>query len=190
MNFFLKFTEHIVANKTLADGKKIEDIELDRLPVGERTQQKVPLKEIHINEEVDDLPVGERTEENKAPLKNIHINEEEVDDLLVGKRTQENNTPVKDIHMDEEVKEIQINEQKLREFLSKGELTVCHVRCIIVGCAGAGKTTLLRRLENITFEELNSIKTTEIVDVHVNSFVVLEDDETIQSKLFKYNVMN
>lgn len=83
------------------------------------------------------------------------------------------------------MKEIQIDEQKLRKFLRKGEFTVCHVRCIIVGCAGAGKTTLLQRLQNLTFEELKFTESTEIVDVHVKCFEVLEDKETIQSKLFK-----
>lgn len=75
-----------------------------------------------------------------------------------------------------------VDEQILREFLSKGELTVRHVRCIIVGCEGAGKTTLLRRLENLTFKELTAINSTEVVDVHVNCFEVLEDEETIQCK--------
>lgn len=93
--------------------------------------------------------------------------------------------PLTDNNIDEGVKQTEINEQKLREFLSKGELTVRHVRCIIVGCAGAGKTTLLRRLKNLTFEEIKSIESTKIVDVHVNCFEVLEDEETIESKLFK-----
>lgn len=75
-----------------------------------------------------------------------------------------------------------VDEQILREFLSKGELTVRHVRCIIVGCEGAGKTTLLRRLENLTFKELTAINSTEVVDVHVNCFEVFEDEETIQCK--------
>lgn len=55
--------------------------------------------------------------------------------------------------------------KKLREFLSQKELTVCHLRCKIVGCTGAGKTTLLRRLGNLTFENLNSVESTEIDDV-------------------------
>lgn len=80
-----------------------------------------------------------------------------------------------------------VDEQILREFLSKGELTVRHVRCIIVGCEGAGKTTLLRRLENLTLKELTAINSTEVVDVHVNCFEVLEDEETIQRKCFSFS---
>lgn len=75
-----------------------------------------------------------------------------------------------------------LDEQKLRAFLSKGELTFCHVRCIIVGCAGAGKTTLLKRLENVSFKKLKDVKSTKMFDVHVNSFEVLEDKETIRSR--------
>lgn len=108
-----------------------------------------------------------------------------MDDLRIGEWKLENETPIKKTQIDEKVKEIQIDEQKLREFLCKGELSVCHVRCVIVGCAGAGKTTLLRRLQNLTFEELISTESTEIIDVHVKCFEVLEDKETIQSKLLK-----
>lgn len=108
-----------------------------------------------------------------------------MDDLGIGNWKLKNRLPRKKIQTDEEVKEIQIDEQKLRTFLCKGELTVCHVRCIIVGCAGAGKTTLFRRLQNLTYKELKSTKSTEISDVHVKCFEVLEDEETIQSKLFK-----
>lgn len=95
---------------------------------------------------------------------------------------------MKEVHTDNAkvVEEIKVDEQKLREFLSNGELTICHVRCIIVGCKGAGKTTLLRRLENVTFEELMDITSTEMVDVQANSFEVLEDEETIQSKLLLF----
>lgn len=80
----------------------------------------------------------------------------------------------------------QIDEKTLRKFLGGEKLTVCHVRCIIVGCAKAGKTTLLKRLQNISFEELEKadIPRTDLVDVHVNSFDVLAEENTIQSKLF------
>lgn len=61
-------------------------------------------------------------------------------------------------------------------------MTVRHVRCIIVGCAGAGKTTLLRKLKNLTFEEIKSIESTEIVDVHVNCLCLdTERDENDNS---------
>lgn len=75
----------------------------------------------------------------------------------------------------------QIDEEKLKDFLSKGNLTVRHVRCIIVGCSGAGKTTLLRRLQNAKLKDLKNVKTTELVDVHANIFDVLEKENTIQS---------
>lgn len=75
----------------------------------------------------------------------------------------------------------EIDDGKLRQFLSKGEITVCHVRCIIVGCGKAGKTTLLKRLQNVSFNELMQTERTKMVDVHVNSFEVLLKEETIQS---------
>lgn len=106
-----------------------------------------------------------------------------LDDLPVGKKIIERDT-VKEIQLDttKENKNGQVDElKKLRQFLSQKELSVCHLRCIIVGCTGAGKTTLLRRLGNPTFEILNSMKSTEKVDVHDYSFEVLEDDETIQN---------
>lgn len=76
----------------------------------------------------------------------------------------------------------EIDDDKLRQFLSKGNISVCHVRCIIVGCGKAGKTTLLKRLQNASFDELMRIERTEMVDFHVNSFEVLLEEETIQSK--------
>lgn len=75
-----------------------------------------------------------------------------------------------------------INLNELRKFLKKGEIKVCHTRGILVGCAGAGKTTLLMRLQDIPYKELKKIKTTEIVDVHKNSFEVLEELTTIKGK--------
>lgn len=77
----------------------------------------------------------------------------------------------------------EIDDDKLRQFLSKGEITVCHVRCIIVGCGKAGKTTLLKRLQNVSFDELMQIERTEMVDFHVNSFEVLLEEETIKSNI-------
>lgn len=74
--------------------------------------------------------------------------------------------------------------EKLKDLVSKGEMTVRHVRCILLGCGGAGKTTLLRRLQNANFKDLKKIKVTELVDVHVNIFDVLESENTIQSKVF------
>lgn len=76
-----------------------------------------------------------------------------------------------------------INLHELREFLKKELMKICHTRGIIVGCAGAGKTTLLMRLQDMPYKELEEIKTTEIVDVHVNSFDVLEKLTTIKGKL-------
>lgn len=82
------------------------------------------------------------------------------------------------------VKTKQMDLQKLKDLVSKGEMTVRHGRCIILGCSGAGKTTLLRRLQNANFEDLKKIKVTELVDVHVNIFDVLKNENTIQSKVF------
>lgn len=65
-------------------------------------------------------------------------------------------------------------------------MKISHIRGIIVGCAGAGKTTLLMRLQDMPYKELEEIKTTEIVDVHVNSFKVLEKLTTIKGKLHIY----
>lgn len=79
-----------------------------------------------------------------------------------------------------------MDEEKLKDFLSKGELTVRHVRCIIVGCGGAGKTTLLRRLQNAKLKDLKNIERTELIDVHVNIFKVLENENTIQGILFYF----
>lgn len=133
-----------------------------------------------------------------------HLYKGEIEKILVDKKEQMEKIPedeknlIKDTDFNEfDMKEVQtdnakvfeeikVDEQKLREFLSNGELTVCHVRCIIVGCKGAGKTTLLRRLENVTYEELIDITSTEMVDVQANSFEVLEDEETIQSKLLLF----
>lgn len=75
---------------------------------------------------------------------------------------------------------MEIYEGQLKEFLSKAEMDRCRVRCIIVGCAGAGKKTLLRRLQNSKFKDLKKIKMTELVDVHVNIFDVMENENTIQ----------
>lgn len=81
---------------------------------------------------------------------------------------------------------MKMDEKKLHDFLSKKEFTVRHVRCILVGCGGAGKTTLLRRLQNAKFKDLTNIKTTELVDVHVNIFDVLENEDTIQGNFHTF----
>lgn len=95
----------------------------------------------------------------------------------------EDETNVKDVQEDDRNDEMEINENAIREYLSKGELTIQHIRCIIVGCARAGKTTLLRRLKNTPYEELKNIESTEIIDVHVNIFEVNKEEETIQCTL-------
>lgn len=74
-----------------------------------------------------------------------------------------------------------MEDEKKRKFFTKAVMTVCHVRGIIVGCKEAGKTTLLKRLQNISYREIRNIKSTEIVDIHANSFHVIEEEETIQS---------
>nr|XP_034322044.1 uncharacterized protein LOC105340271 isoform X2 [Crassostrea gigas] len=73
----------------------------------------------------------------------------------------------------------EIDDDILIQFLSKGNISVYHVRFIIVGCGKAGKTTLLKRLQNVSFDELMQIERTEMVDSH--SFEVLLEEETIQS---------
>lgn len=73
-----------------------------------------------------------------------------------------------------------VEQDQVRQYLSKGELTFYHARGIIIGCGGAGKTTLLKRLMDAPFEQLNERKSTNIVDVHVNAFSVM--DGTIQGK--------
>lgn len=77
-----------------------------------------------------------------------------------------------------------IDKEQLRNFLKEGHLTICHARCIIVGCAGAGKTTLLRRLEGATLKELKDIKETELLDVHVNDFEVVKEKKTIKRNVY------
>ena len=77
--------------------------------------------------------------------------------------------------------EIEFEPDQVLQYLSKGELTFYHARGIIVGCGGAGKTTLMKRLMDTPFEQLTETKSTEIVDVHVNAFSVLDD--TMQGKL-------
>lgn len=97
-------------------------------------------------------------------------------------------TNVKDVQEDDRYDEMEINENAVREYLSKGELTIEHVRCIIVGCARAGKTTLLSRLKNSPYEELTNIESTGIIDVHVNIFEVNKEEETIQCILSFLNL--
>lgn len=98
-----------------------------------------------------------------------------VEQVEKSKDNSENETLLKD--------NPEIDDDKFRQFLSKGKITVCHVRCIIVGCGKAGKTTLLKRLQNVSFDELMQIERTEMVDFHVNSFEVLLEEETIKSNI-------
>lgn len=77
----------------------------------------------------------------------------------------------------------EIDDDKLQQFRSKGEITVCYVRCIIVGRGKAGKTTLLKRLQHVSSDELIQTGLTEMVDVPVISFDVLSEEETIQSNI-------
>ena len=74
---------------------------------------------------------------------------------------------------------------ELREFLQNENVVVHHARCIIVGCSGAGKTTLLKRLEGASFKEVKDLQKTESVDVHVNQFEVLENENTIKRKVYE-----
>lgn len=74
----------------------------------------------------------------------------------------------------------EIDKDQLRKFLREGHLTICHSRCIIVGCTGAGKSTFLKRLEGATLKELKSVKETEHREVNVSDFEVLKEKNTIQ----------
>lgn len=119
-------------------------------------------------------------------MKNNHLQMEIMDDYITNGLLQdipEDEANDKDVQENDRNDEMQINENALREYLSKGELTIQHIRCIIVGCARAGKTTLLSRLKNIPYEELKNIESTEIIDVHVNIFEVNKEEETIQCTL-------
>lgn len=83
------------------------------------------------------------------------------------------------------------DEKKLRESLRREKITVRHARGIIVGCSGAGKTTLLRRLANANYNDLKKIKSTGLVDVHVNKFVLTEKGTMIPSNfVFRYIFYN
>ena len=84
--------------------------------------------------------------------------------------------------------DIEVEPDQVRQYLSKGLLTFYHARGIIVGCGGAGKTTLLKRLMDTPFKELGETESTEIVDVHVNAFSVLDD--TLQGKFGPHIKLN
>nr|XP_022297396.1 uncharacterized protein LOC111106843 isoform X2 [Crassostrea virginica] len=74
----------------------------------------------------------------------------------------------------------QIDKNELRQFIKKGHLTICHARCIIVGCAGAGKTTFLKRMEGATLKDLKDVRETDPLDIHVVDFEVVREKFTIQ----------
>ncbi|XP_078340833.1 uncharacterized protein LOC144627513 isoform X2 [Crassostrea virginica] len=78
-------------------------------------------------------------------------------------------------HESKKEKEMSFNMEQSKDFLSTGVVDIYHARGIIVGCAGAGKTTLLRRLRGVPLNEHAKIEHTEIVDVHANSFEVIDD---------------
>lgn len=73
-----------------------------------------------------------------------------------------------------------IDDDKLQQFLSKGGITICHVRVIIVCCGKAGKMTLLKRLQNASSDGLMQIERTDMADFHLHSFEVLLEEDTIQ----------
>lgn len=62
------------------------------------------------------------------------------------------------------------------------EITIRHIRGIIVGCGGAGKTTLLERLKGTSYQDLPT-ESTVIADVHPNCFEVLEEDQNIKCRI-------
>lgn len=74
-----------------------------------------------------------------------------------------------------------MNTDELRDFLGKGLLDIIHIRGIIVGCTGAGKTTLFTTLQDMLLKTTcRQINSTEIADVHVNSFELLKKKKTIR----------
>lgn len=82
-----------------------------------------------------------------------------------------------------------MDDKKLIEFMSKTEIKISHLRCIIVGCAHAGKSTFLKRLETTKVKKVKKIKETEkIADVYVNIFEVPEDGDTIKRNLFDIKI--
>lgn len=130
------------------------------------------------NTSTEIIPIDE-TQPKKLKKGEGTKNDEQTDDTIKKEPTQDDESERKEILTETTL----IDERILKQFLGKGLLTLRHVRCIIVGCGKAGKTTLLKRLQNVTFEELIKTDRTELVDVHVNSFEVLEEQNTIQSKL-------
>lgn len=136
------------------------------------------------NTSTEIIPIDE-TQSKKLKKREGTKNDEQTDDTIKKEPTQDDESERKEIKQTETQEDDPlIDERILKQFLGKGLLTVRHVRCIIVGCGKAGKTTLLKRLQNVTFEELIKTDRTELVDVHVNSFEVLEEQNTIQSKLY------
>lgn len=65
--------------------------------------------------------------------------------------------------------------------MSKIEIKIFYIRCIIVGCVDVGKMIFLKRLEMIEFKEVKEIEEMIMVDVYVNIFEVLEDGDIIKS---------
>lgn len=86
--------------------------------------------------------------------------------------------------MTKSLKNEEIDKNKLRQFIKEGHLTICHVRCIIVGCDGAGKTTLLKRLEGATLKNIKNVSGTEPHDIHVSDFEVVRQKKTIQRNVY------
>lgn len=136
------------------DDKSTEVIQIDETQSKESHQREGAKLDVFIDSKIEQEPIHF----NVTQRKEIKFTEPQEDDT-------------------------HINERILKRFLCEGLLTVRHVRCIIVGCGNAGKTTLLKRLQNVPYEELIKTGRTEMVDVHVNSFEVLAEEKTIQSKL-------
>lgn len=83
------------------------------------------------------------------------------------------------------VDSIVINFDELREFLEKGEMKICYIRGIIVGCVGVGKIILFMRFQDMLWKDMININIIEIVDVYVNSFEVLRKKMIIRGKMLK-----
>lgn len=174
----LLFKEHIVINNeknNLFIGEKTEFKDKDGYnPIINTRDENTSTERISIDE----------TQSEKSQERDGAQNDDTTYDKTEQEPIQDDETQEKDIKIAEtQEDDTQIDEVTLRQFLGGGQLTVCHVRCIIVGCGNAGKTSLLKRLQNVSYEELIKTDRTEMVDFHVNSFEMLAEENTIQSKL-------
>lgn len=174
INYILFFVEQV---KKCKDNNENESLLKDPEPPIDENDRQLHQASVNISKQnqmqITRTEMLSETAKRETRSKSIQKDEKQ------NKESEQNAAAIDVIQQDN----LEIDDDKLRQFLSKGEITVCHVRCIIVGCAKAGKTTLLKRLQNASFDELMQIERTEMVDFHVNSFEVLLEEKTIQSNI-------